>query len=196
MKVIGLTGGISSGKSTVIKWFLEDGVPVLDADQIVRDLQQRGTSLLGQIATEFGAHMLLPDGNLNREALGKLIFNDETAKERLNWLIHPFVKAVMVAGIEEARNQEEPLMVLDVPLLYESGFDELVDLVVVVYVPREIQLERLMSRDQIDEGYALAKISSQADLDEKKSRADYVLDNSDTVESLRQQYERLRREMR
>jgi len=140
--------------------------------------------------------MLLPDGNLNREALGKLIFNDETAKERLNWLIHPFVKAVMVAGIEEARNQEEPLMVLDVPLLYESGFDELVDLVVVVYVPREIQLERLMSRDQIDEGYALAKISSQADLDEKKSRADYVLDNSDTVESLRQQYERLRREMR
>jgi len=187
MHIIGLTGGISSGKSTVINWFQQDGIPVLDADRIVRDLQQAGSPLLDQIAKDFGDQMLLPDGNLNREALGKLIFNDESAKEKLNQLIHPFVKDKLLKGISEAKG--EPLMVLDVPLLYESGFDELVDEVVVVYVPKATQLERLMERDGIDEDYALAKIHSQGSLDEKRERADYVLDNSGTLDNLRAQYE-------
>ncbi|MCL1949903.1 MAG: dephospho-CoA kinase [Turicibacter sp.] len=192
MKIIGLTGGISTGKSTVIKWFLEDGIPVLDADAIVHGLQQPGTELLRQIEEVFGGVMLNPDGSLNRQALGQLIFTDETAKETLNQLIHPLVRDALNQGIETARSKGEKIIVLDVPLLFESGFETLVDEVVVVYAPREVQLARLMERDGIDEAYAKAKIASQGCLEDKRKRAHYVLDNGGSLEGLRREYEKLK----
>lgn len=191
MLIVGLTGGISSGKSTVSHWFVEKGITVLDADAIVKDLQAPKSLLLGQLANAFGSHILNPDGSLNRSELGKLIFTNEGAKEKINEIIHPLVKSVLLQGIEKAKQGHELFVILDVPLLYESGFDELVDLTVVVYVQRDTQIERLMKRDQIDVGYATQKIESQLSLDEKRHRANLIIDNNGTLHDLRVNFESL-----
>ncbi|HAX72721.1 MAG TPA: dephospho-CoA kinase [Firmicutes bacterium] len=189
MLVIGLTGGISSGKSTVSQMFINKGVTVLDADRIVRDLQSPGSLLLQEIKVLFGQQLILEDGSLNRQALGALIFNDENAKQKLNDLIHPKVKEELIYQLDRARQQEKKLVVLDVPLLYESGFDELADVCLVVYVDAIIQKTRLMKRDQIDEAYALSKINSQLSLEIKKEKADFVLDNTGDLVELQKRFE-------
>lgn len=189
MQVLGLTGGIASGKSTVVRWFKEKGIPVLDADEIVRNLQRPHEPLLQDIASLFGSHLLLEDGSLNRGELGKLIFTDEAAKEKLNGLIHPMVKSQIQKGIEAFRQAGKSLVVVDVPLLYETGFEALMDKVLVVYVPKSVQVQRLMERDAIDESYAKSKIASQGSLDEKKAKADFVLENSGTKDELKKQFD-------
>lgn len=191
MLVIGLTGGISSGKSTVTKLFLDKQVKVIDADQIVRQLQQPNTILLSQLAKTFGSEIILADGNLDRGGLGRLIFQNETAKEKLNDIMKPLIREKLLEGIEAARLANESMVVLDMPLLYEFEFDSLVEVVVVVHVSQETQLKRLMSRDQIDEAYALAKIHSQMSLDQKRDRADFVLVNEGQISELRTQFETL-----
>lgn len=191
MLTIGLTGGISSGKSTITSWFLEKGIIVLDADQIVRQLQKPGSQLLYDLAHEFGPSVILENGELARDVLGSIIFHDEAAKQKLNAMIHPLVKQKLVEGIEQAKARGEQLVVLDVPLMFESGFESLVDRTLVVYVPREIQVKRLMKRDQIDESYALAKINSQMSLEKKRDLADYVLNNEYSIRELRTQFEQM-----
>lgn len=191
MLTIGLTGGISSGKSTITSWFLEKGIIVLDADQIVRQLQKPGSQLLYDLAHEFGPSVILENGELARDVLGSIIFHDEAAKQKLNAMIHPLVKQKLVEGIEQAKARGEQLVVLDVPLLFESGVESLVDRTLVVYVPREIQVKRLMKRDQIDESYALAKINSQMSLEKKRDLADYVLNNEYSMRELRTQFEQM-----
>lgn len=191
MLVIGLTGGISSGKSTVTSWFLEKGIIVLDADQIVRQLQRPGSLLLKELAHEFGSSVLNEKGELVREVLGSIIFHDDVAKQKLNDMIHPLVKQKLLEGIEKAKMAGEQLLILDIPLLFESGFESLVDEVLVVYVSHETQVKRLMKRDKIDENYALAKINSQMLLEEKRACADYVLNNNHSVKELRTQFEKM-----
>lgn len=189
--VIGLTGGISSGKSTVTSWFLEKGIIVLDADQIVRQLQRPGSSLLNELAHVFGPTVLNEKGELVREVLGSIIFHDKVAKQKLNNMIHPLVKQKLLEGIEKAKVVGEQLVILDIPLLFESGFESLVDETLVIYVSHENQVKRLMKRDKIDESYALAKINSQMLLEEKRQRADYVLDNNASMKELRTQFEQM-----
>lgn len=191
MLVIGLTGGISSGKSTVTSWFLEKGIIVLDADQIVRQLQRPGSLLLKELAHEFGSSVLNEKGELVREVLGSIIFHDDVAKQKLNDMIHPLVKQKLLEGIEKAKMAGEQLLILDIPLLFESGFESLVDEVLVVYVSHETQVKRLMKRDKIDENYALAKINSQMLLEEKRACADYVLNNNHSLKELRTQFEKM-----
>ena len=191
MLTIGLTGGLSSGKSTITSWFLEKGIIVLDADQIVRQLQKPGSQLLYDLAHEFGPSVILENGELARDVLGSIIFHDEAAKQKLNAMIHPLVKQKLVEGMEQAKARGEQLVVLDVPLMFESGFESLVDRTLVVYVPREIQVKRLMKRDQIDESYALAKINSQMSLEKKRDLADYVLNNEYSMRELRTQFEQM-----
>lgn len=191
MLVVGLTGGISSGKSMVAKWFREAGILVLDADEIVKTLQSPHSDLVKEIGKLFGEQMIAEDGSLNRQALGSLIFHDDQAKEKLNRLIHPQVKNKLEQGIQQAHELGEKILVLDIPLLYESGFEPLIDISLVVYVSKEIQLQRLMERDQIDEAYALAKINSQLSLEEKKKRGDFILDNRGTLEQLKSQFEEI-----
>ncbi len=191
MLVVGLTGGISSGKSTVTSWFLEKGIVVLDADQIVRQLQKPGSQLLYDLAHEFGSSVIRADGELARDVLGSIIFHDEAAKQKVNELIHPLVKQKLVEGIAKAKVNGEQLIVLDIPLLFESKFESLVDCTLVVYVPREVQVKRLMKRDQIDENYSLAKINSQMSLEQKRDRGDYVLNNEHSIGELRNQFEQM-----
>lgn len=191
MLKIGLTGGIASGKSTVTQWFLDQGVKVLDADKIVRDLQQPNTVLLKQLAQTFGADVIEDNGHLNRALLGQLIFGNEEAKQKLNDIMKPLIYQKLVEGIEEAKRAEEVMVVLDMPLLYEFEFDHLVDTVAVVHVSRPTQIKRLMQRDQIEESYAESKINSQMSLDEKRSRGDFVLNNEGSISELKAQFETL-----
>lgn len=191
MLVVGLTGGISSGKSTISSWFLQKGIVVLDADQIVKNLQRPNSPLVLKLAEEFGASIVNENGELVRDVLGKIIFYDQEAKERLNAMIHPLVKAKVEEEIERLKKAGEGLVVLDIPLLFESRFEALVDRTVVVYVSPDVQLQRLMKRDQIDREYALAKMNSQMSLDEKRARADYVLINDGTMGQLREQFDHL-----
>ncbi len=191
MLVVGLTGGISSGKSTISSWFLQKGIVVLDADQIVKNLQRPNSPLVLKLAEEFGASIVNENGELVRDVLGKIIFYDQEAKERLNAMIHPLVQAKLEEEIERLKKVGEGLVVLDIPLLFESRFEALVDRTVVVYVSPDVQLQRLMKRDQIDREYALAKMNSQMSLDEKRARADYVLINDGTMGQLREQFDHL-----
>lgn len=191
MLKIGLTGGIASGKSTVTEWFLEQGVKVLDADKIVRDLQQPNTVLLKQLAQTFGTDVIEENGHLNRALLGRLIFENEEAKRKLNDIMKPLIYQKLVEGIEEAKRDNEAMVVLDMPLLYEFEFEHLVDTVVVVHVNRLTQVKRLMKRDQIEESYAKSKINSQMSLDEKRSRGDFVLTNEGSIEELKTQFKTL-----
>ncbi len=191
MLVVGLTGGISSGKSTISSWFLQKGIVVLDADQIVKNLQRPNSPLVLKLAEEFGASIVNENGELARDVLGKIIFYDQEAKERLNAMIHPLVQAKLEEEIERLKKAGEGLVVLDIPLLFESRFEALVDRTVVVYVSPDVQLQRLMKRDQIDREYALAKMNSQMSLDEKRARADYVLINDGTMGQLREQFDHL-----
>ncbi len=191
MLVVGLTGGISSGKSTISSWFLQKGIVVLDADQIVKNLQRPNSPLVLKLAEEFGASIVNENGELVRDVLGKIIFYDQEAKERLNAMIHPLVQAKLEEEIERLKKVGEGLVVLDIPLLFESRFEALVDRTGVVYVSPDVQLQRLMKRDQIDREYALAKMNSQMSLDEKRARADYVLINNGTMGQLREQFDHL-----
>ena len=191
MLTVGLTGGISSGKSTITSWFLENGIIVLDADEIVRQLQKPGSPLMNDLAREFGSNVILETGELARDVLGSIIFHDEVAKQKLNDMIHPLVKKKLDEGIEQAKACGEQLVILDVPLLFESGFESLVDETLVIYVSRDIQVKRLMQRDQIGEDYALAKINSQMSLEKKRDRADYVINNERSIRELRTQFEQM-----
>ena len=186
MRIIGLTGGISSGKSQVTQFFMKQHVPVLDADAIVKQLQQPNSPLLQDIADAFGANMI-ENGALNRQALGELIFTNEKAKQTLNALTHPRVRQVFEEEIATYRQLQTPLLVLDIPLLFESHFEDLADLIVVVSVSYDIQLERLMKRDQISKEYAHSKIMSQLPLALKCERADYVIHNNGQLEDLQKE---------
>ena len=148
MLVVGLTGGISSGKSTVTQLFLDKGVTVLDADLIVRQMQQPNTVLLKRLADVFGQDIILADGNLDRGGLGRLIFQDKAAKAKLDEIMKPLIREKLVEGIELAKKANESMVVLDMPLLYEFEFESLTDVTIVVYVSQETQIKRLMARDQ------------------------------------------------
>ena len=164
---------------------------LLDADKIVRDLQQPNTVLLKQLAQTFGADVIEDNGHLNRALLGQLIFGNEEAKQKLNDIMKPLIYQKLVEGIEEAKRAEEVMVVLDMPLLYEFEFDHLVDTVAVVHVSRPTQIKRLMQRDKIEESYAESKINSQMSLDEKRSRGDFVLNNEGSISELKAQFETL-----
>lgn len=189
MLVVGLTGGIASGKSTITRWFLEKGIIVLDADLIVRELQRPGGPLFNELVREFGHEIIDENGELSRQKLASIIFYDDEAKQRINQLTHPLVKEKLEEGIKTATRKKEQLIILDVPLLFETKFDSLTDCVVVVDVSLENQIRRLMKRDQIEENYARAKINSQMPLKEKVVRSDYVLNNNGDISNLRTQFE-------
>lgn len=184
---IGLTGGIASGKSTVTQLLREAGLPVIDSDLLAREAVAPGSALLPRLAESFGASMLKADGTLDREALGRTVFSDPEARARLNALIHPEVQRLSALQVRALQEEGHRLIVLDVPLLYEVRDPADFDAVVVVYVDRETQLRRLMQRNGLSEADARARIQSQGSLEEKRDRADFVIDNRGTPEETRAQ---------
>jgi dephospho-CoA kinase len=189
--VIGLTGGIASGKSTVSNILRELGAFIIDADAIAREVVAPGSPVLQKIVERFGPKVIQADGTLYRQRLGEIIFSDAEARKDLNRIIHPAIRKEMMVRRDVAIVNGEDLIVLDIPLLFESELEYMIDKVLVVYVPYAIQLERLMQRDGIDEALAIKKISSQIPLEEKKELGNAYIDNSKSVEETRAQLTKL-----
>ena len=203
-RVVGLTGGIGTGKSTVARLLAALGARVIDADAIVHELQAPGTPLLARIAEAFGPEILRPDGALDRERLGALVFSDPAARGRLNALVHPAVGVEMVRRLEAARAAGVPLVVLDIPLLLEGraqragrrgaaahrigsrrGGDRR------LRAPRTQQIERQVSRDGATREHAAERVRAQLPIEEKRKLADHVIDNSGTLADTERQVREL-----
>jgi dephospho-CoA kinase len=177
--IIGLTGGIGTGKSTVAQMFVKLGAYLIDSDQIARKIVQQGEEGWEKIRQVFGPAYFLPDGQLNRGKLAQLIFRDPQARAQLDQITHPLIRKEIMAKIKEQKSAGlVPVVIVDIPLLYEVGAQHLVDQVVVVFVPPELQLERLMQRDNLTREEAKDRIQAQMSLAEKIEKAQIVIDNS------------------
>lgn len=177
-KIVGLTGGIATGKTTVSNILRQAGIPVIDADQVARQVQTPDSVGLTRIVKVFGPKVLLPTGELNRPALAKIVFNDKEALKKLNEILQPLIYDAIFAQADTLKKQEIPLVVLDVPLLFEQHYDEDCDYVVVVYTDPQTQLKRLMARGHCSKEEAQARIAAQMPLSEKEARADFKINNN------------------
>ncbi|RKD23794.1 dephospho-CoA kinase [Ammoniphilus oxalaticus] len=189
--IVGLTGSIACGKTTVANMFKEMGCPIVDADLVAREVVMPGERGLQLVSERFGADVLAEDGTLNRKALGKIIFDEPAARADLNAILHPLIRQRMQEKKEEALQSDSPFVIMDIPLLYENEHETTVDYVVVVYIPEHVQLDRLMQRDGFSAQEAKKRIASQMDIEEKRKRADYVIDNDGSLENTRRQVEKI-----
>ncbi|MFD1176830.1 dephospho-CoA kinase [Paenibacillus puldeungensis] len=192
---IGLTGGIATGKSTVSRMLTSRGAALIDADVIARQIMEPGHRVLAAVVDRFGQAVLLPDGTLNRKKLGEIVFSHPDERKALEQLTHPAIRTEMKKRMEELE-AEKPhrLVVADIPLLYESGLESLYEAIMVVYVPRELQLARLMNRDELSREEAEARLKAQMDIEQKKERADILIDNSRGLEETERQIEQFWRD--
>ncbi|MDU0331113.1 MULTISPECIES: dephospho-CoA kinase [Paenibacillus] len=185
---IGLTGGIATGKSTVSRLLAERGAAIIDADVIAREIMEPGHPVLAAVSERFGPGVLNTDGTLNRKKLGEIVFSNPEERKALEALTHPAIRAEMKQRMEELEAADpHRLVVADIPLLYESGLDPLYERIMVVYVPREVQLTRLMLRDGLSKEAAEQRINAQMDIEIKKERADILIDNSGGLEETKRQ---------
>jgi dephospho-CoA kinase len=180
--IIGLTGSIASGKSTVSKMLKEKGFPIVDADEIARLVVEPGSPVLVEISRIFGQEIVHNDGSLNREKLGARIFGNAEERQKLNSIIHPAIRKEMLRQKEQWISMGSNTVILDIPLLFESKLQSYVDKIIVVSVTPEIQKERLIARNVLSEEEADARIRSQLPIKEKEQSADAVLRNNGTVE--------------
>jgi len=188
---IGLTGGIASGKSTVSGILREHGLLVIDADQVAREVVAPGEPAHRERAAHFGKEILLPDGQIDRQRLGQIIFADPPARQKLNEITHPRVRRRMDRLAEKAEQAGYRLpIVLDIPLLIESNMQHTVDEIWLIAVPPEVQVERLMARNQLSRSEALARVASQLPLTSKLPWASEVIDNGGSLAQTREQVAR------
>ena len=192
-RVIGITGGIASGKSNVSNVIKSLGYHVIDSDLITHKLEDIGGKVYNAIVLAFGNSYLKDDKSLDRKKLGNLIFSDASAKEKLNSISHP----IIVREIKkEINNINDEMIFVDIPLLYETKLEYLCDKIICVYLPRNEQIKRLIFRDNIDEEFAIKKVDSQMSLDKKKELADYVIDSGGTFLETKKQVEDLIKELK
>jgi dephospho-CoA kinase len=196
VRLVGLTGGIASGKTTFAGALRARGVPVVDADALSRAAVAPGTPALAEIVRVFGTGVLAPDGALDRKRVAAIVFADPAARRRLEAVIHPAVRAAMAAETARLAAEGHPLAFYDTPLLYEVGLEALLDSVVVVWAPLHVQRDRLVLRDGLTPDEADARLAAQLPLDEKAARADFVVDNVGPPEALAPKAERLLADLR
>ena len=190
VKVIGLTGSIATGKSTVSSYLKKCGYIVLDADEISRHALDIGTSCYKRVVEEFD--VLSDDLSIDRKKLSYIIFNNNEKKKLLESIIHPYVIDELKKGIQECTQE---VVFLDIPLLYEVSLEYLCDKIIVVYVNEDLQLKRLMNRNQIDEEHARLIMSHQISIEIKKDKADYIIDNSQDLDHLYNEIKRVLKEV-
>jgi dephospho-CoA kinase len=196
MDLIGLTGGIGSGKSTVAAMLRELGATVIDADEAAREVVEPGTPGFDEVVKEFGTG-IVRDGRLDRARLADLVFRDAEARQRLNRIVHPRVRDWMAARQAEAEARGEDVAVLEIPLLYENHLEAAMKAVILVHVPEALQVRRLVEQGRgFTPEQAQARIAAQMPIDEKAARATYVIDNSGSLEETRRQVERVWRQIR
>ncbi|GAA1061343.1 dephospho-CoA kinase [Agromyces bracchium] len=182
MYLIGLTGGIASGKSTVARRLVEHGAIHLDADQLARRVVEPGTTCLEEIVAAFGEEVRKPDGTLDRQRLGDLVFHDDDARARLNAIVHPAVRELSAKLIAKAEAEDpQAVVVYDVPLLVEAQVDHPFDLVVVTSAPKRAQVKRLVEERGLDPIQAEARVDAQVSDEERRAVADVVIDTGGTI---------------
>jgi len=193
---VGLTGGIGSGKSVVSAELTTHGAVVIDADAIAREVVEPGTPGLARVVAEFGEQVLTEDGRLNRPRLGELVFADESKLSRLNAIVHPLVGERSGQLMEQALADNAEIVVYDVPLLVENGLGPLYDVVVVVDAPDELRVERVATDRGMPREQVWARVRSQADRQTRLAAADLVVDNSGSLQDLRDRVSDLWTELR
>ncbi|MCI1856776.1 MAG: dephospho-CoA kinase [Sporolactobacillus sp.] len=181
MLKIGLTGGIATGKSIVSDWLIRHRFAVIDADQIARDVVEPEGEGLHRVAAAFGDGVLNAEGRLDRRALGEIVFHNGEKRRLLNGLLHPLIRERMNAEARRFEREGTPVIFFDIPLLFEGGLDRQMDRTIVVATTKETQISRLMKRNHLSRAEALSRIDAQMPLDEKKKRADAVVDNNGTI---------------
>src|SRR5512133_2691607 len=196
MRVIGLTGGIATGKSTFSALLRARGAPVVDADALARAVVEPGSPALAEIVRTFGPELLQPDGTLDRKRLGDRVFAHPAARRRLEAITHPAIRAAMVAETLRLAGEGHGLVFYDAPLLYEVGLDAVLDAVVVVWAPVEVQRRRLIARDGLSPADADARLAAQLPVDDKADRADVVIENAGAEVELGPKADRLLQDLR
>ena len=186
---IGLTGGIASGKSTVSAMLRQMGAVVIDTDWIAHEVTAPGSGAVMEMSRRYGSDIVKEDGSLRRDAVGKIVFSDPVEKKWLEALLHPLIRAEAEKQAQAAFEAGQRVVVLDVPLLFESGWNGKVDEIWTVYTPQAIQEERLQRRDGYTDSEIADRLASQWPIDEKAKRADVVIDNTGLPESTRRQVE-------
>ncbi|MBW1999215.1 MAG: dephospho-CoA kinase [Deltaproteobacteria bacterium] len=195
--LLGVTGGIATGKSTVAEMLEEMGAPLVDVDIIAREVVEPGRPAWKQIVGYFGDSVLKEDGSIDRKRLSSIVFNDEAKRKRLESFTHPFILEEMAGHVDRiARNNPDAIIQVVVPLLIEIGSQNQFDKVVLVYAPGEVQIERLMRRDGIERTQAERILEAQLPIDEKLKYADFVIYNDGTLDETRTQVEDLWRELK
>ena len=184
-RILGLTGGIACGKSTISAYLKEFGLPVIDADECSRAVVEKGSIGLEKLTEIFGNKILENDGTLNRKALGQIVFSDSEQLSLLNSVMEPLIREEISRRLNQENNAD--LVVLDAPLLIEQHYDKICDFIMTIDVPKKIQLERLIERDNLSEDEAKSRIESQLGSRERNGFADVVIDSSGTVEQTRKQ---------
>lgn len=182
--VVGVTGGIGSGKTAATDMFQQFGIQVVDADVIARAIVAIGSPVLKRITQHFGEHLLTPEGELNRSALRQLIFSDDAAKAQLNAITHPAIRQQLLSELHQASS---PYVILSAPLLFENGLDALCQRVLLIDVPEAIQYQRTQARDQVSQQQVAAIINAQMPRQQKIQLATDMIDNSGTLAELQQQ---------
>ncbi|WP_283588452.1 dephospho-CoA kinase [Limosilactobacillus viscerum] len=190
-KLVGLTGGIASGKSTVSKMLSQVGFPIVDADLVVHRLQQPGQPGFERLVDQFGQSILTAAGQLDRQRLGQMAFSNADTRQELNRVMQPLIRDTIFDQINDLKKAGMPAIILDAPLLFEQHYDEDCDLVVVVAVNYENQLVRLMARDNYSRVEAKERVDSQMPLSQKEKLADLVIDNNGDCQQLQTQVAQL-----
>lgn len=189
--VLGLTGGIGSGKSTAAEVFKKLDVPVIESDRISREAVEKGKPAWREIIAHFGRGILCADGSLDRRKLGEIVFADLREKKVLEKIVHPRVSREIKRRLAAMKKKGRPLVVVDIPLLFEAGLEGLVDKTVVVWAPKQVCRTRVQNRDRLSAKETEARIRAQLPLAKKAQRADYVLDNSKRKSNLVRQVKNL-----
>jgi dephospho-CoA kinase len=183
MRLIGVTGGIATGKSTVDRLLAAHGASVIDADELAREAVRPGEPALDAVVARFGREVLLPNGNLDRGRLGEVVFADPEARRDLERITHPRINELMGERIASALAGPAPLVAVDIPLLFESAREAMFEGVLLVYASPEVQVRRLRERNGLDEAAALQRLAAQLPIDEKRDRATWIIDNSDGLDA-------------
>ncbi|MGG1689478.1 dephospho-CoA kinase [Heyndrickxia ginsengihumi] len=189
--IIGLTGGIASGKSTVSSMLKSKGFTIIDADIAARKVVEKGEQAYTKIIEAFGRTILHENGSIDRKKLGEIVFNDEKKRQLLNGIIHPEIRACMLREKEDAVKKGKQTVILDIPLLFENKLEWMVNRTILVYVDDHIQLERLMLRNHFSEQEAKSRIQAQMPLIKKRALADKVINNNGSMTNALKQLEQI-----
>ena len=189
MRIVGLTGGIGTGKSTVSAMLRELGATVIDADEATRAVQAPGSEGLRQLVEAFGDGILTPGGELDRAKLADIAFRDPEARTRLNGIVHPLVRLWMAERQQEAAERGDPVVVMDIPLLFEARGGDAFETVLLVYAPEDVQVDRLVRLRGMTEEQVRARMAAQMPIEEKRRLATHVIENTGSLEDLRERVE-------